>query len=144
MAVEHNPRYLKYFYDPVWETFEDGFWQGIKQRKLVFQKCSECDTFSHPPRVRCAKCKSDKWEWVESSGKGRIYSYTVLRQEVHPAFRVPFEVVLVEMENEKGVRMISNMVDCEPDDVSIGMPVEVTFREVTKGWALPLFRKAES
>ena len=144
MSVEYNPKYLKYFYDPVWESFEDGFWQGIKQGKLVFQKCSECNTFSHPPRVRCPKCKGDKWEWVESSGKGHIYSWTVLRQEVHPAFRVPFEIVLVEMDNEKGVRIISNMVDCNPDDITFDMPVELCFKDAAKGWTLPLFKKVGS
>lgn len=142
MSIEYNPKYMKHFYDPVWENFESGFWQGIKQRKLKFQKCSACGTFSHPPRVRCAKCKGDAWEWVESSGKGRIYSWTVVRQEVHPAFRVPFEVVLVEMVNEPGVRLVSDLVDCEASEISFGMPVELCFREVTKEWALPMFRKA--
>lgn len=144
MSIEYNPKYMKHFYDPVWENFEDGFWQGIKQRKLKFQKCSGCGTFSHPPRVRCPKCKGDGWEWVESSGKGRIYSWTVARQEVHPAFRVPFEIVLVEMENEPGVRIISNMIDCSPEEISFDMPVEVCFREVTKEWALPMFKKLGS
>ena len=142
MSIEYNPKYMKHFYDPVWENFESGFWQGLKQRKLKFQKCSACGTFSHPPRVRCAKCKGEAWEWVESSGKGRIYSWTVVRQEVHPAFRVPFEVVLVEMVNEPGVRLISNLVDCGPEEVSFDMPVELCFREVTREWALPMFRKA--
>lgn len=142
MSIEYNPKYMKHFYDPVWENFENGFWQGLKQRKLKFQKCSACGTFSHPPRVRCAKCKGEAWEWVESSGKGRIYSWTVVRQEVHPAFRVPFEVVLVEMVNEPGVRLISNLVDCGPEEVSFDMPVELCFREVTREWALPMFRKA--
>lgn len=55
---------------------------------------------------------------------------------------MPFEVVLVEMVNEPGVRMISNMIDCTPEEISFDMPVEVCFRDVTKGWALPMFRKA--
>ena len=66
----------------------------------------------------------------------------MVRQEVHPAFRVPFEVVLVEMVNEPGVRLVSNLVDCEASEISFGMPVELCFREVTKEWALPMFRKA--
>ncbi|MBT4521225.1 MAG: nucleic acid-binding protein [Halieaceae bacterium] len=143
MSVEYNPKYMQHFYNPVWESFEDGYWEGIKQRKLVFQKCGECETFSHPPRVMCPNCKAQNWVWVESSGKGRVYSWTVLRQEVHPAFRVPFEVVLIEMDNEEGVRIVSNMVDCNPDEIDFDMPVELCFKEVTEEWALPFFKKVE-
>ena len=143
MAIEHNQRYMEYFYDPVWESFEDGYWEAIKQRKLKFQRCTECQTFSHPPRVLCPDCKGESWEWVESSGKARVYSWTVLRQQVHPAYRVPFEVALVEMEDEEGVRMITNLVDTDPDEVEFDMPVELSFEQVTEEWALPMFKKAK-
>ena len=142
MALELNRYYLKYFYDPVAESFEEGFWNAVKQRKLVFQRCKECGQWLHPPRPMCHKCRSFDLEWVESTGKGKIYSYVVFTREVHPLYRVPFEVVLVEMDDEK-VRFVSNMVDTDPDELYIGMPVEVEFVDINDDWSLPWFRKAK-
>ena len=142
MALEINKYYLKYFYQPCAENYEQGFWDAVKQKRLVFQRCKDCGTWSHPPRPMCHKCFSQDMEWVESSGKGKIFSYVVFTREVHPAYRVPYEVVVVEMDNEK-VRFISNMVDTDPDELYIGMPVEVQFVDVTEEWPLPWFKKAK-
>ena len=139
MALELNKRYLKYFYDPVAESFEEGFWEAVKQKRLVFQRCKECGEFLHPPRPMCHKCHSYDLEWVESTGKGKIYSWVVFTREVHPLYRVPFEVVVVEME-EKGVRFISNMAEGNPEDLNIGMPVEVVFVDINDEWPLPWFK----
>ena len=141
MALELNNRYLKYFYDPVAESFEEGFWEAVKQKKLVFQRCKECGEFLHPPRPMCHKCHSYDLEWVESTGKGTIYSWVVFTREVNPLYRVPFEVVLVEME-EKGVRMVSNMAEGNPEDLYKDMPVEVVFVDINDEWPLPMFRPA--
>jgi len=142
MALELNKRYLQYFYEPVAESFEEGFWQAIKQKRLVFQRCKKCKEFLHPPRPMCYKCHSYDLEWVESSGKGKIYSWVVFTREVHPLYRVPFEVVLVDME-EKGVRLISNMAEGKPEDLYFGMPVEVVFMPINDEWSLPWFRPAK-
>ena len=139
MALELNKRYLKYFYDPVAESFEEGFWEAVKQKRLVFQRCTQCGEFLHPPRPMCHKCHSYNLEWVESTGKGKIYSWVVFTREVNPLYRVPFEVVVVEME-EKGVRFISNMAEGNPEDLYFGMPVEVVFVDITDEWPLPMFR----
>jgi hypothetical protein len=139
MALELNERYLKYFYDPVAESFEEGFWEAVKQKRLVFQRCKECGAFLHPPRPMCHKCHSYDLEWVESTGKGKIYSWVVFTREVNPLYRVPFEVVVVEME-EKGVRFISNMAEGKPEDLYFNMPVEVVFVDINDEWPLPMFR----
>jgi len=141
MALELDDKYLGYFYPPLAESFEEGFWKAIKQRKLVFQRCRDCGEWLHPPRPLCHKCRSDDLEWVESSGKGKIYSYVVFTRTVNPLYKVPYEVVLVEMDHEK-VRILSNMKDTNPDELFIGMPVEVEFVDVNGEWALPWFRKA--
>ena len=139
MALELNKRYLKYFYEPVAESFEEGFWEAVKQKRLVFQRCRNCNQFLHPPHPMCYKCHSYDLEWVESSGKGKIHSWVVFTREVHPLYRVPFEVVLVDME-EEGVRFISNMAEGKPEDLYIGMPVEVVFVDINDEWPLPMFR----
>ncbi len=142
MSLELNRKHLQYFYEPLAESFEEGFWDAIKQKKLVFQRCSQCGQWLHPPRPLCHKCKSFDLEWVESSGKGKIYTFTVFTRDFNPLYRIPHEVVLVQMDDED-VRIISNMVDSDPDKLYIGMPVELDFVDVSDEWPLPVFREAK-
>jgi hypothetical protein len=116
-----------------------GFWESIKNHQLVFQRCEECGTWVHPPRPACPKCGSFEKEWAPSSGKGVVYSRVTYRESPDPAFKAPYSVVLVEL--EEGVRIISNMVDVAPEEISIGMPVEVVFDDITEELTLPKFRK---
>ncbi len=116
-----------------------GFWDGVKNGKLVFQRCKECDTWVHPPRPACPGCRSLEKEWVPSSGKGTVHSWVVYQEAPHPGFVAPYAVVLVEL--EEGVRLISNLVDVELDEIQIGITVEVVFDNVTEELALPKFRK---
>ena len=116
-----------------------GFWDGVKNGKLVFQRCKECSAWVHPPRPACPSCRSLEKEWVPSSGKGTIHSVVTYRESPDPAFKVPYSVVLVEL--EEGVKLISNMADMKPEDIQIGMSVEVVFEEVQEDITLPKFRK---
>ena len=120
-----------------------GFWDGCKRHEILIQRCKDCGTLRHYPRPMCPKCNSMNTEWVKVSGKGKIYTWTVVHQPAHPAFtEVPYAVVIVEL--EEGVRMTSNMVGCQPDDLYIGMPVEVVFDDVTDEVTLPKFRPLEN
>ena len=143
MAITLNKRYVKYFYQPVAESFEEGFWEGVKRRELVFQRCCSCEEWLHPPRPMCHKCRSYDLEWVKSTGKGRVYSWVTFTREVNPLYQVPFDVVLVEMQDEKGVRLIAN-IDCPSSEIEFDMPVEVGFMDVTEEQPLPVFRKAKT
>ncbi len=122
----------------LWDNM--GFWEGIKRHELVFQRCQECGTWLHPPRPVCPKCRSLEKEWAHSTGKGTVYSWVTYLESPHPSFKAPYSVVLVEM--EEGVRLVSNMVDIRPQEISIGMPVEVVFDDIAEGLTLPKFRKA--
>jgi uncharacterized OB-fold protein len=138
MSVEYNkgetiPVPRKYL------DFE-GFWTGADQGKLVLQKCSDCGEWCHIPKPMCPNCHSVEKEWVPVSGKGTVYSWVTYNESPHPAFKVPYSVVLVEL--SEGMRIISNLVDVDPDEIEIGMPVEVTFDEITEGVTLPKFKKA--
>jgi uncharacterized OB-fold protein len=79
-------------------------------------------------------------EWVPSTGKGTIHSWVTYHEAPHPGFKVPYSVVLVEL--EEGVRMVSNLVDVKPEEIVMGLPVEVVFESVTGEMVLPKFRKA--
>jgi uncharacterized OB-fold protein len=89
----------------------------------------------------CAKCGSPQWEWAKSSGKGTVFSWTTVMQPMSPQFAdaVPYSPVVVEL--EEGVRMVSWLVDVEPGDIRIDLPVEVVFEDVTPEVTLPKFRK---
>ena len=116
------------------------YWEKLQETKqLHLQRCQHCKTYSHPPRPTCHKCRTFDMEWVPASGKGVIHSYVVYHRSVHPGFKTPYEVILVEL--EEGVRLVSNMVDCEPNEVYIGMPVEVVVDQAFEDVAMPRFKR---
>jgi len=116
------------------------FWEATARRKLEILRCQSCKTWVHYPKPSCWNCSSGDLKPEEVSGRGTIYSYTVTHQDV-PGYTAPFAVVIVELEEQAGLRMVSNVVDVPPDDVRIGMPVEVTFQPVAEDVWLPLFKK---
>lgn len=125
---------------PTLHPDNEEYWQGVKRQELVLQRCKECGNWLHPPRPMCPECRSLETEWVPSAGRGTIHSWVTYRNSPHPGFKAPYSVVLVEL--EEGVRVVSNLVDVTPEEVSIGMPVEVVFDQVTEEVVLPKFRKA--
>jgi hypothetical protein len=94
----------------------------------------------------CAACHSTDATWERVSGRGRVFSYTIVHHPVHPALaeRVPYNVVLVELPDAGRVRIISNLVDVAPDDVRVGLEVEVTFEDIDADVTLPRFRRSGS
>ncbi len=116
------------------------FWDNCRERRLVLRRCNDCREFFHPPKPTCPLCSSDNLEWVESEGKGKVYTYTVTRQPVNPAFRERLPWGIVDVELAEGVHMISNLVDFDPERIEIGMDVAVVFEEVNEEITLPKFR----
>lgn len=120
-----------------------GFWEAVRQHKLVFQKCKDCGLLVHRPRPMCPRCNSMEREWSPSTGKGVVYSWVnfVYANAAYPGIKVPYTVVVVEM--AEGVRMISNLYDVKPEEVYVGMPVEVVFDDIADDLTLPKFRRRE-
>ncbi len=118
------------------------FYKFCTQHELRFQRCEECRTWRHIPRDMCAKCGSFDWEWARSSGKGTVFSWTTATQPMMPQFadKVPYSPVIVEL--EEGVRMVTWLTDVKPDELKLGMPVVLTFNDVTPEMSLPMFRRA--
>lgn len=126
---------------PVMEGLAGEFYGWCKEEDLHFQKCTSCDTFRHVPREMCAECNSFEWEWARSTGRGTVYTWVVVNRALHPAFSrdAPYADVVVEM--EEGVRLLSTVVDCPPEELEIGMPVELTYDPVTEDITLPRFKR---
>ena len=116
------------------------FWEATARRQLEILRCQTCKTWVHYPKPSCWNCSSGDLKPERVSGRGTVYSYTVTHQDV-PGYTAPFAVVIVELEEQAGLRMVSNVVDVPPEDVRIGMPVEVTFVAVDPGLTLPMFRR---
>jgi uncharacterized OB-fold protein len=115
------------------------FWQGCKENKLLIQKCKDCSKHIFYPRILCPHCFSEQVEWVESTGKGKIYSYTIARRGGGPAFKddAPYAVALIEL--DEGVRMFSNIINIDVEKVKCDLPVEVVFEE-QEDFTLPKFQ----
>jgi uncharacterized OB-fold protein len=127
---------------PIPEADPDSapFWASCREGRLLLQRCADCRAFRYPPASRCAACGSTENEWVEASGRGRVFSWIVVRHPVPKdvyADEVPYVVALVAL--EEGPRMATNIVGCPPEAVQADMPVTVAFRE-RDGVTLPVFQ----
>ena len=111
------------------------FWEAAAQGRLLIKKCVTCGEAHFYPRAICPFCGSDKTEWVTASGRGTVYSYSVMR-------RVPVPYALAYVTLEEGVSMMTNIVDCDLDAIRIGQPVTVTFKPTGGGPPVPMFRPA--
>ena len=119
-------------------TLSKPYWDACREGKLTVQKCSDCGTLFFIPQPCCSGCMSENFEWVESAGRGTLYSFTTVYRPQQPSFEVPYTVVVVEL--DEGYHMLSNLVGVEPEDVKIGLPLEVVFEERSEEITLPLFR----
>lgn len=120
-------------------THDSLFWfEGAKAHTLLIQKCTACGTLRHPPGPMCHACQSLDWEPLEASGKGTIYSYVVNHHPKLPAFDYPLPIGLIEL--EEGTRLVADIVGIEPDDIEVGMAVEVEFADHDPDLSLPQFR----
>ena len=120
---------------------DEFFWRSGADGRLRFLGCGACGRIHHPPVPRCPHCGSRDVSPTAVSGRATVATYTINRQPFMPGFDPPYVIAIVEIEEDPTVRLMTNVVDCEIDDVRIGMPVEVTF-EPSGEWFVPLFRPA--
>jgi len=118
------------------------WWEALKRHELYIQKCRDCGASRYYPRALCPECLSSSTEWIRCSGKGAIYTFTVTHQNQAAGFRDSLPYVMAYVELAEGVKMLTNVVDCAPEQVRIGMPVEVVYEDVTPEVTLAKFRPA--
>lgn len=125
------------------DVVTEPFWLAARQRKLVAPKCAACAAFRMPPTPFCPNCHSTEIDWPQLSGRATVYSFAV----VHGFPGLP-DVTLVpavvELPDAPGVRLVTNVIDIEPDDVRIGMELTVDFHPISDGWLLLVFRAART
>ena len=120
------------------------FYDGCKENKLLYQQCKDCGEVVFFPKELCSNCMSRNLEWIESQGKGKIYTFTVTYAGAPPEFSAdgPYALAIIEM--DEGFRLMSNIVDCEFKQLTCDMPVEVVFDPVTPEITLPKFRPVQT
>jgi uncharacterized OB-fold protein len=123
------------------ESTED-FWAATRDGRLLIKRCGDCGKAHHYPRPFCPSCWSENVSWEEASGRATLYTYSVVHVNDLPPFpdRVPYVAAVVDL--DEGPRLMTNIVDCDFDDLRIGMPLEVAFREETETVTLAVFRPA--
>ncbi|PCI45963.1 MAG: DNA-binding protein [Moraxellaceae bacterium] len=127
----------KKFKIPVPEINEETqhFWDATAEGKLLIKKCADCNEYHYYPRTICPFCMSDNTEWIQSTGKGTVYTYSVMR-------RSPVQYCIAYVTLEEGITMMTNLIDIDLDEIKIGMDVQVAFVDTGEGCALPYFTAA--
>jgi uncharacterized OB-fold protein len=127
------------------EALSRFYWDGAAAGRLLLQRCRSCEQLQFPPDVCCVHCQSDQFDHVEVSGSGSIYTYAVVERALHAGFvdAVPYVVALVELVEQPGLRLITNVVDTPPERIYCGMPVAVVFED-RGGVTMPQFRATPS
>jgi uncharacterized OB-fold protein len=118
-----------------------AYWEGARRHELVLQRCLACGAIQHRPRALCAGCLSDRVESFVASGRGTVHTFTVTFQNQAPGFRDALPYVMAYVDLEEGPRLLTNIVGCEPERVTIGMPVAVEFADIEET-AVPRFHPA--
>jgi uncharacterized protein len=113
------------------------FWDACHDGRLTVQRCIECGEINWFPRGLCRSCSSGELEWVPSTGQGVVYSFSVVRRASEAGIEAPYVLALVDISG--GPRIMTHIVDCVPEVVSIEMPVEVRFEYMTDDISLPVF-----
>jgi uncharacterized OB-fold protein len=119
------------------------FWTGGRDGELRIVRCNDCGYYIHPPSPRCPRCLSENVTPSPVSGRGVVYTYTLNQRAWSPGLEVPYVIAIVALEEQPDLRLMTNIVGCEPGEVAIDMPVQVEFREQGEAY-VPVFRPAEA
>ena len=117
------------------------FYEAANRGELRFQRCSDCGAWRHYPRPACPQCQSRNFSWELASGRGRVFTWTIVHGPTLPAFRdeLPYNVVDVLL--DEGVHFQSQVLDCPPDEIYAEMPVEAVFVPASEDIKLVKFRR---
>lgn len=120
------------------------WWEAAAEHRLVVQRCTACEHTRLPPSPVCPQCRSAEADWREVPGRGEVYTYTTVHRPIAANQELPFVVAVISLEDSGGVRIISNLVGVEPEEIAIGMPVELVWEDMSADLAIPRFRPAGS
>lgn len=117
----------------------EHFWRGGAEGRLHFLRCDACGYYVHPPAPVCGECLGRELAPAPVSGKAELLTFTINHHPWIPGFDPPYVVAIVELADQAGLRLTSNLVGVAPEDVEIGMRLRVVFEALDDGIHLPLF-----
>tara|TARA_B000000460_G_scaffold212951_1_gene161255 strand:- start:44 stop:460 length:417 start_codon:yes stop_codon:yes gene_type:complete len=123
------------------EVLTKPFWEATKRGELIIPYCNSCSTLFFYPREVCPNCFSKDLGWKKMSGKGHVYTYTHVRQAVHPSFQSANGHIYAIVQLDEGPKIPSGISGCEPKEVYVDMPVSVVFDDITEDYTLVKFQK---
>ena len=118
------------------------FFEGARQGKLRLQACDDCGTWAFPVTTVCSSCGGSNLAWRDASGNGTVYAHGRLARVYHPRHQDRLPLVLAQVDIDEGLRLMTNLVDVDPADVKVGMPVVAAFETFPDGGVLPVFKPA--
>jgi len=127
---------------PVPNADSKAYWDAAAREELLLRRCTACGMHHFPPRYLCPKCWSNELEWIKATGKGVVYSFTVMHRAPMPAFvkRAPYVVALIDL--EEGPRMMANILGDDALETKVGERVWVCYEERAGGSKLPQFKRS--
>jgi uncharacterized OB-fold protein len=128
-AATEQPRPQKFAPPEDLPAFHEPFWDSVNRREIALQKCDTCGKFRFIPSEICSNCGGESWTWTPISGRGTVYTYTVVHRAPTPAYQADAPYVIAHVEMEEGPRMISNLVRVDPAQVTIGQPVKIDYED---------------
>ena len=126
---------------PTLSDLNRGFWTSGSDDELRLRRCENCRFWVHPPGPMCPRCRNRALRWETTSGNATLFTFTINHKAWNPEIPVPYVIGIVELPEQEGLRLTSNIVNCGVDVVRIGMPLRVTF-EQQEEFFLPLFEPA--
>jgi len=120
------------------------YWEAAAEGRLVLQRCEACSRFQYPPELVCTYCQHEGFEPTEVSGQATLYSFAIVERAFHAGFvnQVPYVLAMVELAEQPGLRMLTNILDADPEELAIGMELELCFDAIGEQ-QLPQFRPAK-
>ncbi|KLO46678.1 hypothetical protein ABW17_02245 [Mycobacterium nebraskense] len=121
---------------PEWQQ---PFWDSLRDRDIRIQRCTSCGAFRHVPKEICAKCHSLSFSWAPISGRGVVYTYTIVHRAPTPAYQAAAPYAIVYAAMDEGFRMIGTMAGGDPAAVEIGAPVRIVYTDLDPAWTIVEF-----
>ena len=118
------------------------FWESLRQRDIKVQRCTSCGAFRYVPKEICANCHSKGYSWEPVSGRGIVYTYTIVHRAPTPAYQTGAPYAIVHAAMEEGFRMVGTMTGADPASVEIGAPVRVVYTDLSPEWTIVEFEPA--
>ena len=130
---------------PLVDDASEGFWAAAREGRLAIQRCTACNRFNHAPSLACPSCGSFDLAYTDISGRGTLFSWTVIKEPPAPGFqgRVPLIVGIVELAEQPHLLLVANLLGLGEADLKLGLPLQVTFEQVNDECTLPQFVRAE-